>query len=86
METKLDAIKWALSHLDETLYIGSKKHIIVGAGFNGSEWVAICEVENGWASIDYSDCILSDISRHGFYGFAYKSIDLIERIWKRKKV
>lgn len=89
METKLDAIKWALSHLDETFYIGSKKHTIVGVGFHrfdGLEWAAICEVENGWSSIDYSDCILSDIPGRGFYGFAYVSINLIENLWKRKKV
>lgn len=85
METKLDAIKWALDHLDETFYMaGGKKYRIVGVGFYGAEWAAICRGTSGWMSIDPSDCILSDLSKGDFNNFNYIYID---QIWEpRKKV
>lgn len=85
METKLDAIKWALAHIDETFYVDRRKYKIVGAGFNGAEWAAICQGTSGWSSIDFDDCILSDLPWDGFYGFAYIPIDLIESKWEQRK-
>lgn len=82
METKLDAIKWALDHIDETFYLCGKKYRIVGVGFNGLEWVAICRGTSGWMSIDFDDCILSDLSTFDFNNFNYISI---ETIWEQRK-
>ena len=80
METKLDAIKWALAHLDETFYIDGKKYKIVGAGFDGYEWAAIGQGTSGWSSIDFDDCILSDLPWDVFNNFKYVNI------WERKEV
>lgn len=84
METKLDAIKWAIDHIDETFYLWGKEYQIVGVGFNSVEWVAICRSTSGWMSTDYSDCILSDLPNDEFNNFNYINI---KRIWEpRKKV
>lgn len=82
MKTKLDAIKWALAHLDEIYMIGNKEYRIVGAGFNGYKWVVIGKGTIGWNKIDFDDCILSDLSEDEFNNFNYININ---RIWEQGK-
>ena len=77
METKLDAIKWAIAHIDETFIFEGDKYRIVGAGFNGYEWVAIGKGVSGWSTVDFDDCILSDLSENEFNNFYYIDIDQI---------
>ena len=84
MDTKLDAIKWAFDHIDESYTIGSKEYRVVGAGFNGEEWTTICRGEVGWTKIDLDDCILADLPEDEFNNFKYVEIELL---WdQRKKV
>ena len=86
MRTKLEAIKWALAHIDEVIYFNGKRHRIVGVGLTDEGWVSICQVESGWISLVFDDCILSDLKAKDNDQFIYVSIDEIEEKWERKKV
>lgn len=78
MRTKLEAIKWALAHLDEVVYFAGKRYQIVGVSFTESGWVALCRVKSGWTTLDFDDCILSDLTAEDDNQFSYVSIDEIE--------
>lgn len=82
MEKKLDAIKWAVAHIDETFLFVGDEYRIVGAGFNGYEWAAIGKGAIGWSKVDFDDCILSDLSEDEFNNFCYINID---EIWEQRK-
>lgn len=86
MRTKLEAIKWALAHLDEVVYLAGKRCQIVGVGFTEIGWDALCIVKRGWTKLDFDDCILSDITEVDNYQFSYISINEIENKWDRKEV
>ena len=86
MRTKLEAIKWALAHLDEVVYLDGERHRIVGVGLTTIGWASICQVENGWFSLGFDDCILSDLKAKDNDQLIYVSIDEIEEKWERKKV
>lgn len=77
MKKKLDVIKWAVAHLDETFLFGGGEYRIVGAGFNGFEWVAIGKGVSGWSTVDFDDCILSDIPEGDFNNFKYINIECL---------
>ena len=62
MRTKLDAIKWALAHIDEVVYFAGSSYRVVGVGFTLNAWVPLCKVKKGWTKLDFNDCILSDLT------------------------
>lgn len=86
MRTKLDAIKWALAHIDEVVYFAGSSYRVVGVGLVSDEWVALCKVKKGWIEIDFSDCILSDLTEGDDNQFSYLSINEIEDLWDRLRV
>lgn len=87
MRTKLEAIKWALAHIDEVVYFADKRYQIVGVGFFPKiGWVALCRVKKGWTKLDFDDCVLSDLTSGDNNQFCYLSINEIEEKWGRKKV
>ena len=86
MRTKLEAIKWALAHLDEVVYFARRRYQIVGVGLTESGWIALCKVKKGWTNLDFDDCILSDIMEEDNNQFSYLSINEIENKWDRKEV
>lgn len=86
MRTKLEAIKWALAHLDEVVYFAGNRYQIVGVGFTENGWVALCQVKRGWIKLDFDDCILSDLTVGDGTQFSYVSINEIENKWDRKEV
>lgn len=86
MRTKLEAIKWALAHLDEVVYFAGKRYRIVGVGFTENGWVALCSVKHGWTMLDFDDCILSDLTEGDNNQFSYLSINSIEDEWERTEV
>ena len=86
MRTKLEAIKWALANLDRVVYFAGKKYRIVGIGRAFSDWVAICKVKNGWTTLDFDDCILSDLESEDDNQFSHVSINEIVEKWDREKV
>ena len=86
MRTKLDAIKWALAHLDEVVYFAGRRYQIVGVGFTEAGWTALCKVKAGWVKLDFDDCILSDLTAEDVRQFSYVSINEIEERWKREEV
>lgn len=86
MRTKLEAIKWALAHLDEVVYFAGRRYQIVGIGFIESGWVALCKVKTGWIELDFDDCILSDLTAEDDNQFSYVTINEIEDKWDRKEV
>lgn len=85
MKTKLEAIEWALAHLDEVAYFAGERYQVVGVGRVSDEWVALFKVEKGWAELYFSDCVLSDIEEEDDNQFSYLSIDEIKDLWDRIK-
>lgn len=86
MRTKLEAIKWALAHLDEVIYFAGSSYRVVGVGFTLNEWVPLCLVKKGWTKLDFSDCILSDLTGRDDNQFSYLSINEIKDLWDRLRV
>lgn len=86
MRTKLEAIKWALAHLDEVVYFAGTGYRIVGVGHGGSGWTALCRVKKGWTKLDFDDCILSDLTEGDNNQFSYLPINEIDDLWDRLKV
>lgn len=86
MRTKLDAIKWALAHIDEVVYLAGSSYKVVGVGFALNEWVPLCLVKKGWTNLDFGDCILSDLTEGDDNQFSYLSITEIEDLWDRLRV
>ena len=85
MRTKLEAIKWALAHLDEVVYFAGRRYQIVGVGLTENGWIALCKVKAGWVKLDFDDCILSDLTAEDIHQFSYLSINEIEDKWDREK-
>ena len=86
MRTKLEAIKWALAHLDEVIYFAGTGYRVVGVGRGGSGWTALCRVKKGWTKLDFNDCILSDLPEGDNNQFSYLLITEVEDLWDRLKV
>ena len=86
MRTKLDAIKWALAHLDEVVYFAGTGYRVVGVGRGVFGWTALCRVKKGWTELYFDDCILSDLTEGDNNQFSYLPIDEIEDLWYRLKV
>lgn len=85
MKTKLEAIEWALAHIDEVIYFEGRRYQIVGLGLVSDAWVALCRVKIGWIELDFNDCILSDLTEEDDNQFSYLSIDEIKDLWDRIK-
>lgn len=86
MRTKLEAIKWALANLDDVVYFAGKRYQIVGVGLTENGWIALCKVKAGWTTLDFNDCILSDLLEEDENEFGYVSINSIEDEWDRTEV
>ena len=86
MRTKLEAIKWALAHLDEVAYFAGERYQIVGVGLTENGWTPLCRVKKGWTKLDFSDCILSDLTEGEDNQFSYLPINEIKDLWDRLRV
>lgn len=86
MRTKLETIKWALAHLDESVYFEGKRYQIVGVRLTENERLALCLVKRGWVKLGLHDCILSDLVKGDKNQFNYMSIDSIENQWIEQKL
>lgn len=85
MRTKLEAIKWALAHIDEVVYFAGNSYRVVGIGLVSDEWVALCRVKIGWIELDFNDCILSDLTEEDDNQFSYLQIEEIKDLWDKIK-
>lgn len=86
MKTKLEAIKWALAHLDEVIYYAGRHYQIVGVGLTEIGWFALCSAKRGWTKLDFYDCILSDLTEGDNNQFSYLSINTIENKWREQNL
>lgn len=86
MRTKLEAIKWAITHLDELVYFNGKHYRIVGVGLTENGWTPLCRVKKGWTKLGFDDCLLSDLTEGEDNQFSYLSITEAEGGWDIEEV